>query len=92
MNIAQKIVPDAAETSADIGPHAEFRNHILTVTVVSDDGRPLLDRRAYDRLAATLRTAADDDEVRVVVLRGLDGCFCLGGDLRSSSTRPSMPR
>ena len=81
MNIAQKIVPDAAGTSADIGPHAEFRNHILTVTVVSDDGRPLLDRPAYDRLAATLRTAADDDEVRVVVLRGLDGCFCLGGDL-----------
>ena len=50
--------------------------------MVSDDGRPLLDRGAYDRLAATLRTAAADDEVRVVVLRGLDGCFCLGGDLQ----------
>jgi enoyl-CoA hydratase/carnithine racemase len=32
-------------------------------------------------MAATLRAAADDGEVRVVVLRGLDGCFCLGGDI-----------
>lgn len=62
-------------------PHAEFRNHILTVAVASEDGRPLLDRRAYERLATTLQGAAEDDEVRVVVLRGLAGCFCLGGDL-----------
>lgn len=82
MNIAQKITPGAVETSVELRPHTEFRNHILTVTVVSDDGRPLLDRGAYERLTATLRTAADDDEVRVVVLRGLDGCFCLGGDLQ----------
>ncbi|MBX3583623.1 MAG: enoyl-CoA hydratase/isomerase family protein [Rhizobiaceae bacterium] len=61
--------------------HSEFRNHIMTITVAADDGRPLLDRKAYDRLAATLGEAADDDQVRVVVLRGLAGCFCLGGDL-----------
>lgn len=81
MNIAQKITPEAAEPIADTRPQTEFRSHILTVTVVSDDGRPLLDRGAYERLTATLRAAADDDQVRVVVLRGLDGCFCLGGDL-----------
>lgn len=62
-------------------PTTEFRNHILTVTVAGDNGRPLLDRKAYERLAATLHAAAQDDEVRVVVLRGLAGCFCLGGDL-----------
>jgi enoyl-CoA hydratase/carnithine racemase len=78
MNIAQTFSPDA--TAVSIRPHTEFRNHILTVTVAAEDGRPLLDRGAYDRLAATLRSAADDEEVRVVVLRGLDGCFCLGGD------------
>ena len=82
MNIAQKITPDLVEASLNIPPHTEFRNHVLTVTVASDDGRPLLDRRAYDRLGATLRAAADDDETRVVVLRGLSGCFCLGGDLQ----------
>ncbi|HEY6633375.1 MAG TPA: enoyl-CoA hydratase-related protein [Rhizobiaceae bacterium] len=79
MNIAQSLAPGAAATS--LRPHTEFRNHILTVTVAAEDGRPLLDRGAYDRLAATLRSAADDEQVRVVVLRGLDGCFCLGGDL-----------
>lgn len=79
MNIAQSFPPDTPGTS--IRPHTEFRSHILTVTVVAEDGRPLLDRGAYDRLTATLRAAADDEEVRVVVLRGLDGCFCLGGDL-----------
>ncbi|WP_437344180.1 enoyl-CoA hydratase-related protein [Mesorhizobium marinum] len=62
-------------------PQAELKGHILTITVAADDGRPLLDRKAYERLAATLREAAGDDEVRVVVLRGLAGCFCLGGDL-----------
>jgi enoyl-CoA hydratase/carnithine racemase len=79
MNIAQKFPPDA--TAIGLRSHTEFRNHILTVTVAAEDGRPLLDRGAYDRLTATLRAAADDEEVRVVVLRGLDGCFCLGGDL-----------
>jgi enoyl-CoA hydratase/carnithine racemase len=82
MNIAQKITPNALEASVEVCSHTEFRNHILTVTVVSDDGRPLLDRGAYERLTATLRAAAADDETRVVVLRGLDGCFCLGGDLQ----------
>ena len=79
MNIAQTFPSNPTVTSRR--PHTEFRNHILTVTVAAEDGRPLLDRSAYDRLAATLRAAADDDEVRVVVLRGLDGCFCLGGDI-----------
>jgi enoyl-CoA hydratase/carnithine racemase len=79
MNIAQTFPSDP--TAVGFRPHTEFRNHILTVTVSAEDGRPLLDRGAYDRLAATLRAAADDEEVRVVLLRGLDGCFCLGGDL-----------
>lgn len=78
MNIAQTFPPVAGQ---GLRPSTEFRNHILTITVAADDGRPLLDRRAYDRLAATLQAAAEDDEVRVVTLRGLAGCFCLGGDL-----------
>ena len=63
-----------------VHPQPELRNHTLIVTVSSDDGRPVLDRRAYESLARTFHEAADNDEVRVVVLRGLAGCFCLGGD------------
>ncbi|MCA0046022.1 enoyl-CoA hydratase/isomerase family protein [Mesorhizobium sp. B283B1A] len=61
-------------------PQPELRNHTLVVTVSSNDGRPVLDRRAYESLARTFHEAADNEEVRVVVLRGLAGCFCLGGD------------
>jgi len=61
-------------------PRTELRNHTLIVTVASDDGRPVLDGRAYARLARTLREAAQDEAVRVVMLRGFSGCFCLGGD------------
>ena len=64
----------------NVHPQPEIRNHALIVTVSSDDGRPVLDRRAYESLAKTLHEAAVDDDVRVVVLRGLAGCFCLGGD------------
>ncbi|ESY74250.1 enoyl-CoA hydratase-related protein [Mesorhizobium sp. M0051] len=61
-------------------PQPELRNHTLVVTVSSSDSRPVLDRRAYESLAKTFHEAADNEEVRVVVLRGLAGCFCLGGD------------
>jgi len=80
MTMSQGFPIDATGPTS-IRPQTEFRNHILTITVVADDGRPLLDRKAYERLAATLQSGADDNEVRVVVLRGLAGCFCLGGDL-----------
>ncbi|RWD32222.1 enoyl-CoA hydratase-related protein [Mesorhizobium sp.] len=64
----------------NIHPQTEFRSHTLIVTVSSDDGRPVLDGRAYESLAKIFHEAAIDDDVRVVVLRGLAGCFCLGGD------------
>lgn len=64
----------------NIHPQTEFRNHTLIVTVSSDDGRPVLDGRAYENLARIFHEAAIEDDVRVVVLRGLAGCFCLGGD------------
>lgn len=64
----------------DFRSEPEFHNHIATITVASEDGRPFLDSRAYARLAELLRKAAEDEETRVVILRGLAGCFCLGGD------------
>jgi enoyl-CoA hydratase/carnithine racemase len=67
-------------TAMGTHPRPELRNHTLVVTVASNDGRPVLDRRAYESLAKTFHEAAADEEVRVVLLRGLAGCFCLGGD------------
>lgn len=61
-------------------PQTDFRNHVLTMTMTSEDGRQILDCGAYEAMAETLAQAAADDETRVVVLRGLAGCFCLGGD------------
>lgn len=60
---------------------SEFLNHTLALTLSGDDGRPVLDHRAYAKLAHALEDAAAREEVRVVILRGLAGCFCLGGDL-----------
>ena len=60
---------------------SEFRNHTLALTLSGDGGRPILDHSAYERLSRELDRAEADDEVRVVILKGLSGCFCLGGDL-----------
>lgn len=65
----------------EIVHETEIRNHTLAVTLAAADGRPVLDHLAYARLARTLERAATDEAVRVVVMRGLSGCFCLGGDL-----------
>ncbi len=54
---------------------------VPTLSVISDRSRPLLDHREYERLASQLEKAARDPEVRIVVLRGLEGCFCRGGDI-----------
>jgi enoyl-CoA hydratase/carnithine racemase len=63
-------------------PHeADFRNHTLTLTLAAEDGRPVLDFRTYERLTKQLKMAAGEEEIRVVLLKGLSGCFCLGGDL-----------
>lgn len=54
---------------------------ILAISVISRKDKPVIDHRDYDRLASILNYAADDEETKVVVLRGLDGCFCRGGDI-----------
>src|SRR5690349_19331321 len=75
--------PEAGFVSGEVvmsfHPEPELRGHTLVVTVSSHDGRPVLDRHAYASLARTFHEAATNDEVRVVILRGLAGCFCLRG-------------
>lgn len=64
----------------NVRPQTEFRHHVLSVAMTEGEGRPILDRRGYEKLAGILRSAAANDDVRAVLLRGLAGCFCLGGD------------
>ena len=73
-------------------PQSSVSNHIRTITVTSDDGRQVLDRRAYEALAGLLEEAASDPDTRVVVLRGLSGCFCLGGDFSEFLDEARHPR
>ncbi|MEZ5810202.1 MAG: enoyl-CoA hydratase-related protein [Rhizobiaceae bacterium] len=58
-----------------------LENHVQTIAVTSRPGPAVLDREAYAHLTETLRHSADNADVRVVVLRGFNGCFCKGGDL-----------
>lgn len=56
-------------------------NQVQTIAVTNAEGQAVLDRKAYAQLTDRLRSAASDPRVRVVVLKGFDGCFCKGGDL-----------
>ncbi len=56
-------------------------NHVQTIAITASEGQPVLDRESYQELTRLLRQSAVNPEVRVVVLRGFNGCFCKGGDL-----------
>lgn len=53
----------------------------LIISLNADNGRPALDKTAYLRLTGILGDAAAETEIRSVIFRGLDGCFCTGADL-----------
>lgn len=61
--------------------HVERDGQLSLVTITSSDRRQVLDCAAYRAIAAALAAADADETTRVVLLRGLAGCFCLGGDL-----------
>lgn len=54
---------------------------IRTIKVIASGERPLLDHREYERLSVAFARAATDDETKVVLLKGIGGCFCRGGDI-----------
>lgn len=54
---------------------------ILVVTLNRPKKLNALRRRDHDELARLLRTVPEDDDTRVVVLRGEGRSFCVGGDL-----------
>src|SRR5689334_1066357 len=57
---------------------------VATLTLARPDRRNVLDAGSLGALHDGLRAAADDDDVRVVVLTGSGNTFCAGADLRSA--------
>jgi methylglutaconyl-CoA hydratase len=57
---------------------------VATLTLNRPDRRNVLNAESLGQLLAGLRTAAEDDTVRVVVLTGTGNTFCAGADLRGA--------
>lgn len=62
---------------------AELRQQWLTLRLNQPDKRNALSDGMISELLAVLNSAAADDSVRGVTLRGRGGVFCAGGDLAS---------
>src|SRR4051794_13330279 len=57
----------------------------MTLTMNRPDKRNTLSDALVAELQAALDAAEADPELRIVVLRGKDGCFCTGADLAEMS-------
>src|SRR6202142_1426537 len=56
---------------------------LLTITINRPDRRNALNPDMTMGLVAAARRAAEDHEVRAVLLKGAGGTFCVGGDVKS---------
>src|SRR6201990_1874376 len=58
-------------------------NGLLTITMNRPDPRNALHPEMTRGLVEAARGAAEDHEVRAVLLKGAGGTFCVGGDVKS---------
>ena len=69
---------------------------LLTITMNRPDRRNALNPDMTRGLVEAARRAAEDHEVRAVLLKGAGGTFCVGGDVKSMAEgrrrSPSRPR
>jgi 2-(1,2-epoxy-1,2-dihydrophenyl)acetyl-CoA isomerase len=73
----------------------EVADHVATITLNRPERRNALDGDTILALHDAVTAAADDDEVRVVVLTGAAapgalGGFCAGGDVRAPGSREGL--
>jgi len=61
--------------------HYAVADEVATITLDSPHNRNALSRQLLSDLVAHLRSAADDDAVKVILLRSADRVFCSGADL-----------
>lgn len=66
----------------------EVSDRVLTVTFDRPDKKNALTLAMYDAMTARLREAAEDPQVRVVLLRGAGGVFTAGNDLGDFMKNP----
>lgn len=62
---------------------------LLTITMNRPDRRNAINAEMSADLIEAARRAADDTEVRAVLLRGANGTFCVGGDVKSMAENKS---
>lgn len=61
----------------------ERQGGLLILTMNRPEQRNALDETLSERLLQAVRTAAEDREIRAVMLRGAGAAFCVGGDVKS---------
>lgn len=66
--------------------HYVTDNGVATITLDSPHNRNALSRQLISELFVRLEETAEDDEVRVVVLRSADRVFCSGADLSEAAS------
>src|SRR5579859_2244834 len=63
--------------------HYEVYDHIVLITIDRPERKNALDLPHWRDLAEAWKRFRDDDEARVAIITGVDGCFCAGADLKS---------
>lgn len=70
----------------------EVKDRVATLTLRRPEVKNALGPDEWQALDGLARRAADDPEVRVVVITGAGGVFSAGGDLRTMPERLALPR
>ncbi|SEA31327.1 enoyl-CoA hydratase [Alkalimonas amylolytica] len=64
------------------GVEQQLQDGVLSLTLQRPDKKNALNQQMYQQLADALKQAAEDDQVKVVLLQGQDDCFTAGNDLQ----------
>ncbi|MBN9012640.1 MAG: enoyl-CoA hydratase/isomerase family protein, partial [Rhizobiales bacterium] len=64
---------------------------LLTITMNRPDRRNALNAEMVAGLIEAARRAADDNDVRAVLLKGAGGTFCVGGDVKAMAAVKEPP-
>src|ERR1700744_2265121 len=69
----------------------DLESGLLTITMNRPERRNALNPDMTLGLVAAARRAAEDHEVRAVLLKGAGGTFCVGGDVKSMAEGSRAP-